>query len=151
MVGVMFLMLRPIFGWRTLRLWIRNGKPLESKDLKHSLLALCRALGIKPNIRVLESAQARVPLVIGCWRPVILLPLGLACHVSAAQLDAILAHELSHLKRNNFWVNLGQVVLETLFFYHPAVWWLSAKVRTEREHCCDDLVVSTFDNHQTAG
>src|ERR687891_1536007 len=62
--------------------------------------------------------------------------------LSAQQLEAILAHELAHIRRHDYLVNLLQTLVETLLFYHPAVWWLSRRIRLEREHCCDDLAVS---------
>jgi type II secretory pathway component GspD/PulD (secretin) len=82
-----------------------------------------------------------VPTVIGWLRPVILLPAGCLLGLSAAQLEAILAHELAHIRRHDYLVNLLQNVVETLLFYHPAVWWVSRRIREERENCCDDLAV----------
>jgi len=83
-----------------------------------------------------------VPTVIGWLRPVILLPASALTGLSAEQLEALLAHELAHIRRYDYLVNLLQTTIETLFFYHPAVWWVSTQVRQEREHCCDDLAVA---------
>jgi len=83
-----------------------------------------------------------VPTVIGWLRPVILLPASALTGLSAEQLEALLAHELAHIRRYDYLINLLQTTIETLFFYHPAVWWVSAQVRQEREHCCDDLPVA---------
>jgi len=91
---------------------------------------------------VLESAVVQVPAVIGWLRPVVLLPASALTGLSPLQLDALLAHELAHVRRGDYLVNLLQTVIETLLFYHPAVWWVSARVRQEREHCCDDLAVT---------
>ena len=90
-------------------------------------------------------------MVVGYFRPVILLPASLAMSIPAAQLDALLAHELAHVLRHDFVVNLLQSLFETLFFYHPAVWWLSHQIRVEREHCCDDFVVKMLDNRVEYG
>src|SRR5256885_1205164 len=87
-------------------------------------------------------AVARAPAVIGWLRPVILLPASALTGLTPLQLDALLAHELAHVRRYDYLVNLIQSVIETLLFYHPAVWWVSARVRDEREHCCDDLAVA---------
>jgi beta-lactamase regulating signal transducer with metallopeptidase domain len=84
-----------------------------------------------------------VPTVIGWLRPVILVPASALTGLSAEQLEALLAHELAHIKRYDYLINLIQTAVETLLFYHPAVWWLSAQIRQEREHCCDDLAVAT--------
>ena len=80
--------------------------------------------------------------LIGWLRPVILFPASALTGLSAEQLEALLAHELAHIRRYDYLVNLLQTTVETLFFYHPAVWWVSAQVRQEREHCCDDLAVA---------
>src|SRR5206468_7510728 len=90
---------------------------------------------------LVKSGLVQVPIVIGCLRPVILLPAGTLSGLTPAQLEAILAHELAHVRRHDYLVNAAQCVLETLMFYHPVVWWISHCIREEREHCCDDLVV----------
>ena len=75
-------------------------------------------------------------------RPVILLPVAAVAALTPAQVEAILAHELAHIRRHDFLINLLQTLGETALFYHPAVWWISSRIRTEREHCCDDVAVS---------
>jgi HEAT repeat protein len=81
-------------------------------------------------------------MVVGWLRPVILLPASALTGLSPQQLEAILAHELAHIRRHDYLINLLQAVVETLLFYHPAVWWVSRRIRQEREHCCDDLAVA---------
>jgi hypothetical protein len=83
-----------------------------------------------------------VPTVVGVLKPMILLPLTLTSGLSPEQIESVLAHELAHLRRRDHLVNLLQRVIESLLFFHPAVWWVSHRVREEREHCCDDLVVA---------
>ena len=82
-----------------------------------------------------------MPTVVGWLRPVILLPVSVITGLPATHLDAVLAHELAHVQRHDYLVNALQTIIETLLFYHPAVWWCSRQIRIEREHCCDDLVV----------
>jgi GWxTD domain-containing protein len=89
---------------------------------------------------------AEVPVVIGHLRPVILMPVGLLTGMPAGQVESILLHELAHIRRADYLINLMQTVVEGLLFYHPAVWWISSIMRTERENCCDDLVVQTSGN-----
>ena len=101
-----------------------------------------RKLGVSYPVRLLSSTRATVPFVVGWLKPVILLPAGLLTGLSPVELEAILAHELAHVRRHDFLVNLVQMVIETLFFYHPAVWWASGQVRQEREHCCDQIAAS---------
>src|SRR6266516_2423173 len=99
-------------------------------------------LRISRPVRVLGSAVVQVPAVIGWLRPVILLPASALTGLTPLQLDALLAHELAHVRRYDYMVNLLQSVVETLLFYHPAAWWVSQQVREAREHCCDDLAVA---------
>ena len=98
-------------------------------------------LGIASVIRIVELPHIDVPLVVGCLRPIVVLPIAAISQLSAAQVEAILAHELAHVRRHDYLVNLMQTIAETLLFYHPAVWWLSARIRDEREHCCDDVAL----------
>ena len=93
-------------------------------------------------MRLLRSRVVETPLVIGALKPVILLPAALITELPADQLEALLAHELAHVLRQDYLINLLQSVVETLLFYHPAVWWISSQVRKERENCCDDLAVN---------
>ena len=101
-----------------------------------------RRLHIGRAVRLLESTSVSVPTVIGWLRPVVLLPASAMAGLAPNQMEAILAHELAHIRRHDYIVNLFQTVVETLLFYHPAVWWLSRRIRAERENCCDDLAVS---------
>jgi TonB family protein len=96
---------------------------------------------VQRRIAVLVSAMSDSPSVVGWMRPVILLPAATLMGLTPLQLEAILAHEIGHIKRYDYLVNMMQMVIETLFFYHPAVWWVSKRIRVERELCCDDLAV----------
>lgn len=98
-------------------------------------------LGMSKAIKLVQSGIAKVPMVVGHFKPVILLPLGLINGLSIAEVEAILAHELAHVKRRDYLVNLMQNLLEIVFFFNPAVLWMSKLIRTEREHCCDDLAL----------
>jgi beta-lactamase regulating signal transducer with metallopeptidase domain len=90
---------------------------------------------------LLESALVEVPTVIGWFRPVILVPATFFTGLPPEQIEAILIHELAHIRRHDYFVNLFQIGIETLLFYHPVVWWISRAIRQEREHCCDDLAL----------
>ena len=150
-IGVALCSLRPLLGWHTLRRLRRVGVSPVSDDVLATLGRVSKRLGLRRAVRVLQSTLARVPVVVGYFRPVILLPVSLVTSIPAAQLEAILAHELAHVRRHDFLVNLLQTLVETLFFYHPAVWWLSSRLRGERENCCDDLVVATMGNRVAYG
>lgn len=148
-IGTAALVLRLAGGWwLTQRLRSRHTRPL-GEPWPQRLAVLQRRLGVTRPVQLLESALAMTPMIIGWLRPVILLPVGLAAGLPPAQVEAILAHELAHLQRHDWLVNLGQRLVETVLFYHPAVWWLSARIRDERELCCDDLAAAAMGDRVT--
>ena len=150
-VGVAFFMLRPTWGWLTLRRLKRTGTTPVSPEIEALLTGVATHMGLQQSVSVLKSSLAQVPMVVGYIRPVVLLPASLLTSLPVSQLEAILAHELAHIRRHDFVVNLVQTLIETLFFYHPAMWWLSRRIRVEREHCCDDLVIDAMDNRTEYG
>src|SRR6185295_2411884 len=83
----------------------------------------------------------QAPTVVGWLRPVVLVPVGALAGLPADQVEALLLHELAHIRRHDYLVNILQNVAESLLFYHPAVWWISGHIRAERELCCDDMAV----------
>ena len=141
MLGVVVLAARLGVSWRrahTLAARLASPAPVEWQQ---TVDRLAESIGLRRAVRVLSSAAVQVPAVIGWLRPAILLPISTLGGLSPAQLEMILAHELAHIRRHDFFVNMLQSVVETLLFYHPAVWWISRQVRIEREHCCDDMAV----------
>ncbi len=130
--------------------WLRTVRTKETHRVAADLVArlnlLRRRLAISRPVCILKSALVEVPTVIGWLRPVILLPASSLAGLTPAQLDAILVHELAHVRRFDFLVNALQCLIETLMFYHPVVWWISRCIREERENCCDDLVVEFCGN-----
>lgn len=107
-------------------------------EWQQRLAELARRAGVRQPVALLESARVAGPVVLGHLRPVILLPLGAVAGLSPALLEALLAHELAHIVRRDYLLNLGLAVAEVLFFYHPAVWFMANCLRAERENCCDD-------------
>lgn len=144
MVGVAICSLRPLLGCHAIWRLKRFGLDMVSPDVQELLARVSRQLRVRSTVRIAVSTLARAPIVIGYVRPIILMPVSLLTSLPPAQLEAILAHELAHVRRHDFLVNLMQVIVETLFFYHPAAWWLSRQIRIQREHCCDDLVVAAI-------
>jgi len=110
------------------------------------LQQLADSLGIKQAVRLLESGIAKVPMVIGHLKPVILVPVGLLTALSAEEVEAILIHELAHIKRRDYLVNMLQSLVEIVLFFNPAVLWVSRLIKTERENCCDDLALAQNNN-----
>jgi beta-lactamase regulating signal transducer with metallopeptidase domain/uncharacterized protein involved in exopolysaccharide biosynthesis len=141
LAGTIFFCLRLARSWW----WVGKIRREENEPVEPDWLArldrLRQRLGISRPVRLLKSALVEVPTVIGWLRPIILLPASSLSGLSPQQLEAILAHELAHVRRLDYLVNVFQCVLETLMFYHPVVWWISRQVRDERENCCDDLVI----------
>lgn len=142
MAGVVALSLRLSAGWWRVRGWEHDGTSDLDATLQTRLNDIQERLGVKRGVRLLRSAVVRVPTLVGWFRPVILLPASTLTGLTPHQLDFILAHELAHVRRGDAWVNLFQTVVEVALFYHPAVWWVSRRVREEREHCCDDLALA---------
>ena len=142
LIGVMFFSLRFAGGWLYTRRLRRRGVRLLDDAWQETMQRLRQQLLVARPAQLLESALVTVPTAIGWLRPVILLPLGVLTNLTLQQLEAILAHELAHIRRHDYLVNMLQAVIETLLFYHPAVWWVSRQIRQEREQCCDDLAVA---------
>jgi beta-lactamase regulating signal transducer with metallopeptidase domain len=140
--GVIILSLRTAGGVLLIeRMRRKDAKPV-SAQLHDLCVAVQRQLGLARAIRYCESRLLDAPAVIGWFRPAVLLPLTALTGLSGEQLQAVIAHELAHIRRLDNFVNLFQIVVETLLFYHPAVWWVSKRIRAERENCCDDAAIS---------
>ncbi|MFY2558969.1 M56 family metallopeptidase [Corallococcus terminator] len=131
--------------WVQLRQLARRALPAP-REWQERLDTLSRRLGLSRAVRLLQSTEVDVPSTVGWLSPVVLLPVSTLSGLPTRQLEMVLAHELAHIRRHDFAVNLAQVVVETLFFYHPAVRWMSNVIRVEREHCCDDVAVSASGN-----
>lgn len=113
---------------------------------EHSLKQLANRMQLCASVRLVESARVQAPMVIGWLRPIILFPVGLLTALPLQEIEGILAHELAHIRRHDFVINVCQSVVEVLLFYHPAIWWLSAQINHERENCCDDLAIAATGN-----
>jgi beta-lactamase regulating signal transducer with metallopeptidase domain len=149
LLGVGIFSLRLTCAWLyTQRLKLYMARAMDGK-WEEALHRLCEQLQVRRPIRLLESTIVGVPTVIGWLRPVVLLPVSAVTGLSWQQLEALIAHELAHIRRHDYLINLLQAVIETLLFYHPAVWWVSRRIRQEREHCCDDLAVAVCGNALT--
>lgn len=106
------------------------------------LQQLCRDMGIRKQVVLLESRLVNIPLVAGHFKPVILVPLGILTQLTPAELEAVLLHELAHIRRHDYLINLVQRVTCIIFFFNPGVLWLSSLIRAERENCCDDMAIT---------
>ena len=141
LIGVALSAARTLLGeWRARRLCRIDCGPVPDA-IEAIARRLAGRLGMTRPVRLLQSGIARVPMAIGCLRPVVLLPISALSGLSTRELETILLHELAHIRRYDALVSLAQSVVEAALFYHPAAWWISGAIRVEREHCCDDLVL----------
>ncbi|MHA4741692.1 M56 family metallopeptidase [Dyadobacter sp. MSC1_007] len=122
---------------------IRSQKVHQvSGDWKDLVKNYAQKLGIRQSISLLQSELVKVPVTVGHFKPVILIPFGLIFQLPAEQIETILIHELAHIRRRDYLVNLLQSLLETIFFFNPGLLWLSSLIKEERETCCDDIVLA---------
>ncbi|HVC37911.1 MAG TPA: M56 family metallopeptidase, partial [Gammaproteobacteria bacterium] len=141
--GVLLMGVRALWSWR-LAASLRRALPFPAahpwQPLLHELIG---KMHVKATVQLIASARAHAPMVMGWLKPVILIPPSAVCGLSWQQAEMILAHELSHIRRHDYLINLLQVMVETLLFYHPVVHWISRDARNQREFCCDDAVMQT--------
>jgi len=145
-LGVVLLSLRTAGGLFLLESMRRKEIKAVARELLEKCLALQRRMGLERMIRYCECVRLDAPAVLGWLRPVMLLPARALTGLSEQQIELVIAHELAHIRRLDGLVNIFQIAIETLLFYHPAVWWVNQKIRTEREHCCDDEAVALCGN-----
>src|SRR6201996_9067689 len=121
---------------------IRNYKVHEvAEEFKHKIEMFAGQIGIRQAVRLVQSELVKVPVAVGWLKPMILLPMGILLQLSPEQLESILWHELAHIRRRDYLVNILQGLVETVFFFNPGLLWLSSLIRSEREACCDDMVL----------
>ena len=142
LAGVVLFVVRLNVGLMVARRMRSMGTGAVPTELQQAFDALRRRLGVARAVRLMHSALVQAPTVIGWLRPVILIPASCLTGMSALQIEAVLAHELAHIRRHDYLVSVLQSAIEALLFYHPAVWWVSKQVRRERECCCDELAVA---------
>jgi beta-lactamase regulating signal transducer with metallopeptidase domain/HEAT repeat protein len=141
-IGVMLLSVRLAGGWWRTRALRTRGIEAAPEAYQRMAARLIARMRITRPVAFFVSSRVTAPIVFGHIKPVVLVPAAVLAGLSPSQLDAILAHELAHVRRHDYLVNLLQTVIETIFFYHPAVWWVSRQVRQSREECCDDIAVA---------
>ncbi|WP_222166398.1 M56 family metallopeptidase [Edaphocola aurantiacus] len=139
-------MLQLALGLNRMRSLRRSAADAVPAEWKHYVQQTAQTLGIHRGVQLAISGLTKVPLTLGYFKPLILVPAGLLARVSPADLEAILAHELAHIRRRDYLVNLLQHIVETVYFFNPAVWWISSLLRAEREHCCDDVAIALTQN-----
>lgn len=149
LIGVLTLLARMLGGWWYLRRLRTLGLiPFDQKHLKR-FKALQERLNIRSTVQFYLSELVTEPITFGFLKPIILFPIGLINQLSESEVEAILLHELAHIKRHDFLINILQNCIEITLFYHPVIWWISGKIRNIREECCDDMAISIQQNKAT--
>jgi len=146
LLGVAFFSLRSAGGFLLLERERRKQSTIVTDRVHAMCQTLQRQLGLDRAVRYCECAWLQAPAVIGWFRPIVMLPVTALTGLSEEQLQLVIVHELAHIQRLDPFVNVFQISVETLLFYHPAVWWLNKRIRAEREHCCDDVAVTLCGN-----
>lgn len=145
-IGVGILLVRLAGGWLYLEKLRFTSRPIKDPVWHTRFAVLAAKLNLGGGVELRETARIATPMVVGVLRPLVLVPIGLMAGLSIKEVEAILAHELAHIRRHDYFVNLVQSLVEVVYFFHPALWWLSNRIRTEREHCCDDLAMAVCDD-----
>jgi bla regulator protein BlaR1 len=140
-IGVLLLALRLAGGMRVIHGMRRQGVSPLSAAWEERMQLLAHKAGLHRSITYLQSQTVSIPTVIGIFKPVVIIPAMIISGLPAEQLETIIVHELAHIRRHDFLINILQSIMEALFFYHPVVWIISENVRQEREKCCDDYAV----------
>jgi beta-lactamase regulating signal transducer with metallopeptidase domain len=143
--GVAVFSMRLAGGWIVARRMVTRGVRPVTPEIALLARRVAGRLALDRAVRLIESSAVSVPVMVGWLKPIVLLPAVAVSGLTPTQLEALIAHELAHVRRHDYLVNLLQAAVETLLFYHPAIWWVSKQVRAEREHCCDDLAVRVCD------
>ncbi len=143
MLGVLILSARTVGGWLIVQRLRSTATQQIPPALAASFARLSRRIGVHGRVALRLSTRIASPLAIGMMRSLILLPASALTTLSPDQLEAVLAHELAHIRRADYLWNILQTMIETLFFFHPAVWWVGSSLRQQRELCCDDIAIAS--------
>ncbi len=144
--GVLLFILKFIFSMAYVEFLSRTSFPVSCRNTFFAFERVYQHFNIKNKIQIGESKYIKSPMILGVLKPVILFPIGVINHLDIIETEAIIAHELAHFVRKDIYINMLQTLIEVFFYYHPAIWWISANIKIERENCCDDLAISYTGN-----
>jgi bla regulator protein blaR1 len=142
MMGAFLFFFKTASSLADLRSLHRKNHEIIPEDLARFVNRISKQLAFSKSIKVLSSKFVEVPLTYGILKPVILIPSALLFHMSPGQLEAIITHEMAHIKRHDYLVNLIQSILEILFFFHPVFWWINHEIKKQREMACDEMAMA---------
>ena len=149
LLGVVFFSIRLAGGLFMIARLRRHSTQISDGPIDATYRGLLDRMGLAAPARLHVSPDTDQPMLVGWVKPVILLPASMLTGIHPGHVEAILAHELAHIRRHDYLISVLQSVAETLLFYHPAVWWVSNRIRIEREYCCDDAAISVLDDRST--
>ena len=141
LVGVFLLAIRSMGGWLQLEQVRRRARNMVPEDVELGFRQICKQVHVGRSVALRVSNEVISPLAMGVWKVTVILPVSAVLGLPREELEAVMAHELGHIRRWDYLWNLLQMVLESVLFFHPAVWWLSRTVRERREVCCDEIAV----------
>lgn len=142
LLGLSFFVIRFMGGILLMTRTRKNASLIEESRWNEYIDKLCRKINLKKKVELGESGSINVPIAMGFFKPVILFPFEILSGLPREQVEAIIAHEIAHIKRYDIFINLFQSAAEIIFFFNPFVWWISGRIRLEREYCCDDIAIS---------
>lgn len=145
-IGIALFISKIVLGFVYIERIKKNNTSIIDSSFIERFNRLSSKIGVQKCVKFLESASVRVPMVVGHIKPVLLIPAGMLAGMPYSHIEAIVAHELAHIYRKDFLVNIFVAVVESLFFFHPIVWWMTSILEDEREKCCDDIAVSVTSN-----
>ncbi|WP_126969474.1 M56 family metallopeptidase [Gynurincola endophyticus] len=137
-----------VLGWRQAQQMRRQQLYSIPEEWQLRFEQLVQQMNIKKKVQLFESAMMKVPVTIGFLKPVILLPLGILSNLPPVQIEAVLRHELAHICRHDYVINIIQLFLDALYFFNPSFVWLSDQLREKREYCCDDIAIQDMNNRE---
>ncbi len=140
--GLFFFVLKMLFGLYSVNQIRFSAETIIDKSWQEKIDKFLVNLGSRKSVEIAQSSLIKIPMMIGFFKPMILFPVGVINQMDAKEVEAIIAHELSHVLRNDYFMNIIQTCVEVLFYFNPAVWWISSIVRSERENACDDMAIN---------
>jgi len=149
-LGCLLMLIKFIVDLNSTYKLAKEGVVPVNQQIDEILIRLAQRYKLSRPIQILKSSVVNVPVVVGWLRPVILLPIAISVGLDKAQLELIIAHELAHIKRMDFAVNVVQSLVQIFFFYHPAVHWINQVIRDEREYICDYMALNVIGNNNNS-
>ena len=142
LLSLAVLIIKWVFQYRNTQQYYYQTSPLFNSHWNNFIDDISHQLNINKKIQLFVSEKISGPITIGFFKPIILIPLATINHLSKEQMEAVLLHEIAHIKRHDYCINLFMTLIETILFFNPFIYFIRKKIQKEREHCCDDWVLA---------